>query len=123
MSEIERLQELVGAFASSREWDQFHTPRNLAMAMGGEVGELLAELQWIDDVAASRLTEACDLRDRVQSELADVFIYLLRFADVTDIDLYEAVRAKVELNESRYPVDLAKGRSDKYDRLSEPGTP
>src|SRR5688500_8272237 len=105
MSDLEALQDAIRHFAAERDWDQFHTPKNLAMAVAGEVGELVAEFQWLTESdAADGMRPGNPLRDRVTTEAADVLIYLLRLADVTDIDLAEAVRQKLEANSERYPV-------------------
>jgi dCTP diphosphatase len=113
-SSIAELTTLVRSFADNRDWQQFHTARNLVLALVGETGELAAEFQWIgDDNIVNALREA-DKREAVGSELADVFIYLLRLADVTGIDLAEELKKKIAINENRYPVDKAKGSAAKY---------
>lgn len=115
MDGLDALRSRIRDFAHVRDWEQFHTPRNLVMAMTGEVGELAAEMQWIsDDEIASRLVTDSDFRSRVEGEVADVFIYLLRLADVTDIDLEAVAREKVERNEQRYPADRARGSTAKF---------
>lgn len=118
MDELSRLAERLSAFADEREWHQFHTPRNLAMALAGEVGELLAELQWASDeqVQAAMGSDSA-FRDRVEQELADVLNYLVRLADVMQVDLLEAAKRKIDENERRYPPDLARGTARKYTEL------
>jgi dCTP diphosphatase len=117
VTEIENLTSRIREFAAARSWERFHTPKNLAMALAGEAGELLAELQWLtDDEVAAALSEE-DALDRVRMEAADVFTYLLRFADVTGIDLAQATLDKMARNELRYPVDKSRGKSTKHDRL------
>ncbi len=111
---IPELTALVRAFADDRDWEQFHTPRNLVLALVGETGELAAEFQWInDDDIADALKDPAK-RAAIGSELADVFTYLLRFADVTGFDLSEELRRKLEINSQRYPADKAKGSAVKY---------
>jgi NTP pyrophosphatase (non-canonical NTP hydrolase) len=111
---VHELQQLVRRFAEARDWGQFHTPRNLVLALAGEVGELAALLQWVpDDEVEKWLNDQGNL-DELAAELADVFAYLLRLADVTSIDLTSALKSKVLLNESRYPRDRAKGSAEKY---------
>jgi len=111
---IDHLTALVRDFAERREWGQFHTPRNLILALVGEVGELAAEVQWSpDDVSVEQLKDA-EKRDAVAAEMADVLNYLLRLSEVLHIDLVAALEAKLALNETRYPVDKARGSSDKY---------
>ena len=107
------LQGKIRAFAVERDWEQFHLPRSLVLALVGEVGELAAELQWISDNQISdQLND--DLRNRLSSELADVLSYTLRLADVLSIDLSSALLEKIEINESRYPANRARGSAEKY---------
>jgi NTP pyrophosphatase (non-canonical NTP hydrolase) len=101
MSEIEDLKKRVRDFAQSRNWEKFHTPKNLAMAVAGEAGELAAEFQWLTPEESSGLTK--DQLKAVELEMADVAIYLLRLADVLGIDVAGAVKEKIELNEGRFP--------------------
>ncbi len=117
-SELRRLQALLRSFASARDWDRFHTPKNLAMALAGECGELVAELQWLTPDEAASVMQSPAAAGRVRDEVADVAIYLLRLCDVLDIDLVDAVQRKVELNESRYPAETARGNARKYNRLA-----
>jgi hypothetical protein len=113
-SSVAELTTFVRSFADSRDWQQFHTARNLVLALVGEAGELAAEFQWIgDDNIVSALQDA-DKREAVGSELADVFIYLLRLSDVIGIDLAEELKKKIAINEERYPADRAKGSAAKY---------
>ncbi|MBP2473962.1 NTP pyrophosphatase (non-canonical NTP hydrolase) [Crossiella equi] len=96
---VPRLRE----FAAAREWEPFHTPRNLAMALSGEVGELVAELQWLSDAEIGAQLPEGALRARVADEVADVLLYLVRFADVCGLDLAEVAHAKIDRNEHRFP--------------------
>lgn len=102
MSEIDQLIQEIRTFAQSRDWDKFHTPKNLAMAITGEAGELAAEFQWLtpDESMLSALSPE-QLR-AITHEVADVFIYLLRLADVLEIDIPQAIREKMEINENRF---------------------
>ena len=86
--------------AADRDWERFHTPRNLALALAGKVGELCAEFQWLPE--GERMDD--DHVDAVRSEIADVFIYLIRLSDVLDVDLHEAAREKMALNAARFPT-------------------
>ena len=113
-SSIAELTTLVRSFADNRDWQQFHTARNLVLALVGETGELAAEFQWISDDNIVNALQDAEKREAVGSELADVFIYLLRLADVTGIDLSEELKKKIAINEKRYPVDKAKGSAAKY---------
>ncbi len=106
---MEELRRLIADFARARDWEKFHSPKNLLMALVGEVGELAAELQWQpDDVDAFDPAR----RDRLRSELADVGIYLVRLADVLDVDLTEAIKAKMQENEGRFPSREWRGRAE-----------
>ncbi|QKW32566.1 nucleotide pyrophosphohydrolase (plasmid) [Nocardiopsis flavescens] len=114
---VSSLQTVLADFAAEREWGRFHTPKNLVMALSGEVGELAAEFQWLTPQEASAVMEDPERARAVRSEMADVFSYLLRLADVLDVDLEEAVREKVALNADRYPADQVRGRAVKYTAL------
>ncbi len=117
-TESDDYKELLGrlrAFVGERDWSQFHTPKNLAMALTGEVGELVEHFQWLD-AAASDSLDADTLRE-VRRELADVQIYAMLLADRLGIDLMEAIRDKIEENEGKYPAEQARGRSNKYNDL------
>jgi len=113
------LQRELREFADQREWQPFHTPKNLVMALSGEVGELTELFQWLTPEESSAMMDDADQAERVREEVADVFAYLLRLADVLDIDLPVALRAKMRRNGEKYPVERARGRADKYDRLTE----
>jgi len=114
MSEALRaLQQRLAAFAAARDWDQFHSPKNLAMALSVEAAELVEEFQWLTEEQSRRLDG--DRRERVRLELADVFIYLLRIADKLGVDLMQAADDKIALNEQKYPADRVRGDSRKYD--------
>ena len=113
-SSVDDLTAIVRSFAESRDWQQFHTARNLVLALVGETGELAAEFQWISDDDIVNALQDADKREAVGSELADVFIYLLRLADVIGIDLAEELKKKIAINEKRYPMDKAKGSAAKY---------
>jgi NTP pyrophosphatase (non-canonical NTP hydrolase) len=111
------LQRELREFAAQRDWQRFHTPKNLVMALSGEVGELIELFQWLTPDESTAVMMQPGQAERVREEVADVFAYLLQLADVLDMDLAAALRAKIQRNEQRYPVSLAKGRADKYDQL------
>jgi dCTP diphosphatase len=100
--EIEALIAEVREFAVSRDWEQFHTPKNLAMAIAGESGELVAEFQWLKEEESTKAALSAEKFRDVELEVADVAIYLLRLSDVLGIDLAEVVRKKLEINQSRF---------------------
>lgn len=105
------LRERLRQFAAEREWQQFHAPKNLAIALSVEAAELLEHFQWLSE-EASRELPAADLA-KVRQELADVLLYLVRLADELGVDLAAAARDKIELNARKYPVDKARGSSRK----------
>lgn len=107
------LAQRLRAFAREREWEQFHTPKNLAMALTVEAAELQEIFQWLGGAESAVLNERD--RQRVADELADVLLYLVRLADVMEIDLMRAALGKLALNAEKYPAEKVKGRSDKYD--------
>jgi NTP pyrophosphatase (non-canonical NTP hydrolase) len=111
---VKDLQQFVRSFAEARDWGQFHTPRNLVLALAGEVGELAALIQWTPDDEIETWLKDDANRLALEAEMADVFAYLLRLADVTGVDLAAALSAKTQLNETRYPQDRAKGSAEKY---------
>ncbi len=100
--EIEALIAEVRAFAVSRDWEQFHTPKNLAMAIAGEAGELVAEFQWLKEEESVKGALSVEKFSDIELEVADVAIYLLRLSDVLGIDLAQAIRKKMEINQARF---------------------
>lgn len=106
------LAERLRHFAAERDWDQFHSPKNLAMALVAEAGELAAEFQWLTQ-AQSRAPDSAQL-ERIRAECADVFIYLVRLSDKLGVDLMAAAHAKIDVNSERYPADKVRGNSKKY---------
>jgi NTP pyrophosphatase (non-canonical NTP hydrolase) len=102
MSEIEELKKEIRAFADARNWEQFHTPKNLSMAVAGEAGELVAEFQWLTADQSMRSNMSAEKLIDVELEIADVAIYLIRLADVLGVDVAEVVRKKIAINESRF---------------------
>src|SRR5690349_10790113 len=109
LSSVAELTARVRAFAQERHWEQFHTPKNLAMALAGEVGELLAELQWLTPEQSAAVMDDPELGPRVRAELGDVTVYLVRLADVLGIDLVQAALDKLEEAGRRYTVEAALG--------------
>jgi len=109
---IQHFQQRVREFAADRDWDQFHSPKNLAMALSVEVAEVIEHFQWLTEDQSRSLPE--DKRKVIAEELADTFIYLVRLADKLDVDLLTAAEAKLAANATAYPVDKAKGNAKKY---------
>ncbi|HEU5437483.1 MAG TPA: nucleotide pyrophosphohydrolase [Telluria sp.] len=112
-SDFQRLRALVRSFVAERDWDQFHTPKNLSSALTVEAAELLEHFQWLKTGDAAELGEA-KLRE-VRHEMADVLVYLVRLADKLDVDLVTAVEEKMVLNRLKYPADMVRGDARKYD--------
>ncbi|PRY22337.1 nucleotide pyrophosphohydrolase [Pseudosporangium ferrugineum] len=121
MSSIAELTERVREFARERDWEQFHTPKNLAMALAGEVGELLAELQWLTPEESAAVMADPELGPRVRAEIGDVAIYLARLADVLGIDLVRAALDKLDDSARRYTVEAARGSASKIGGGHPPG--
>jgi dCTP diphosphatase len=109
---LHALQQRLAAFAAARDWEHFHSPKNLAMALSVEAAELVQEFQWLTE-EQSRQLDAQRL-ERVRLELADVFIYLLRISDRLGVDLLAAADAKIVLNERKYPAERVRGDARKY---------
>ena len=110
--ELERLQQRLREFAAARDWDQFHSPKNLAMALSVEAAELVEEFQWLTEAESKSLD--AERLERVRLEIADVFIYLVRLTDKLAIDLERAASDKMAQNELKYPADRVRGDSRKY---------
>ena len=109
---LQLLRHRLNDFVNERDWAQFHTPKNLAMAMIVEAAELVEHFQWDTPAESQQLT--AEKSELVSHELADTFVYLLRIAEVLNIDLIEAANKKIELNALKYPVGKAKGSNAKY---------
>ncbi|KAK6146276.1 hypothetical protein DH2020_020145 [Rehmannia glutinosa] len=111
---LEDLKEKLANFAKERDWDQFHSPRNLLLALVGEVGELSEIFQWKGEVPRGLPDWPQEEKQHLGEELSDVLLYLVRLSDVCGIDLAKAALTKLELNAQKYPVQLCKGSSQKY---------
>lgn len=109
---LQDLRSRVNNFVAERDWAQFHTPKNLAMAMIVEAAELVEQFQWVTPQESIQLTP--EKREAVSHELADTFVYLLRIAEVLNIDLIQAANEKIDLNAKKYPVEKVKGSNAKY---------
>ncbi len=118
MDTIDSLQTLsarLAEFVEERDWDQFHNPKNLAMALTAEAGELLEHFQWLSADEAENLSAA--QREAVALEMADILMFLVRLADRLGVDVLSAAQRKIKLNRQKYPVETARGRATKYDQL------
>ena len=115
MTDLESLRDQLRTFASERDWDQFHSPQNLAAALAVEASELLEHFQWLTEAQSQQLPP--DALNEVSNEVADVLLYLIRISDKLGIDLIAAANAKILLNAEKYPVEKARGSSRKYTEL------
>ena len=113
---LDDLSARLLAFARERDWEQFHSPKNLSMALAGEAGELLEHFQWLSETQSAELEP--DRKQAVAMEMADILIYLIRLAERLDIDLVDAANQKIAINRERYPAERVRGdarRADEYD--------
>lgn len=114
---LAELKSRILHFARERDWEQFHAPKNLSMALAAEAGELMEHFLWATPEASRAICAEEAKRRRIEEELADVVIYALEFANITGIDVAAAIEAKMAANAAKYPVDKARGRSEKYTEL------
>ena len=114
---LQEIKDRVLAFAKERDWEQFHAPKNLSMAIAAEAAELMEHFLWQGPEASRSDMEAENLRLKVEEELADVFIFAIEFANITGIDIATIIDTKMKRNAKKYPVEKAKGRSVKYTEL------
>lgn len=115
---LKYLTDRIREFADERDWGQFHTSKNLAMALAGEVGELLEIFQWLTPEQSAQVMGVPATAEAVRDEVADVLYYLLRLADVLEVDPLQALEAKLAKNAERYPVSESRGVATKYSRLT-----
>lgn len=111
-NDFNTLRDRLKAFAQERDWEQFHSPKNLAMALIVEAAELLEHFQWLTLEQSESLSG--DKRREVELEMADIFIYLMRLSERLDVDLLEVVEDKIKMNEEKYPADVVRGSAKKY---------
>ncbi len=114
-TDLQQLQAELRKFAKDRDWDQFHSPKNLAAALSVEAAELLEHFQWLTEEQSKALSQ--DRLDQVGEEIADVLLYLVRLSDKLGIDPMEAAKRKLIRNAEKYPIDRAKGSIKKYTEL------
>lgn len=112
--DIDAFQKKLRNFAKERDWEQFHTPKNLVMALTGEAGELTEIFQWMSEKQSFEVMKDDKLKVDLMDEMADVMIYLMRLADILGVDLEKACEIKFKKNVEKYPVHLAKGSAKKY---------
>lgn len=112
---LRELRDALRHFAAERDWDQFHSPKNLSIALSVEAAELLERFQWMKEDESKHITP--DTLQAVAEEMADILLYLVRLADKLDVDLIKAAKNKMEVNRQKYPIAKARGSSRKYSDL------
>jgi len=112
--DVARLQQRLAKFARERNWEQFHSPKNLSMALAAEAGELMEVFQWLTEAESSALAPGDKGWELARDELADMQIFLLRLADRLGVDIEAAVETKIERNAERYPVEQVRGDATKF---------
>ncbi len=115
--DLEKLAQIIFKFSEERDWDQFHSVKNLSMALSVEASELAEIFQWMTEDQSNKIKANPETMVKIEDEVADVFIYLMRIMKKTDIDLETVVLNKMKKNELKYPVELSKGISKKYNEL------
>lgn len=110
--DIKRITEELRQFAKDRDWDQFHSPKNLSMALSVEAGELVEKFQWLTEQQSFELSDK--KKKEVEEEIGDILIYLVRIADQLDVELIKVADEKLKQNAEKYPIEKAKGKADKY---------
>ncbi|MCC7199077.1 MAG: nucleotide pyrophosphohydrolase [Gammaproteobacteria bacterium] len=113
LADLEDLKQRLRSFVAERDWAKFHSPKNLAMALSVEVAELVEQFQWLTEAESAGLDDA--RRRRIEDELADVLVYLVRLADQLDVDLLAVTARKLQDNARKYPADQVRGQARKYD--------
>jgi dCTP diphosphatase len=115
--DLDKLNKTIENFVHERDWNQFHSIKNLSMAMSVECSELLEIFQWMSEEESDSISQNLKLKHRLEDEVADVFVYLLRIISKADIDLEEVVLRKIKANGEKYPIEKARGNAKKYDDL------
>jgi len=115
MDSIDLLQEKLRSFSLERDWDKFHSPKNLIMALTGEVGELSEIFQWLSEKESKELDK--NKKSLVEDELADILLYLIKLSDILDVDLLSVSANKIIKNGEKYPIEKCYGKSDKYNLI------
>lgn len=117
--DMDEIKNILQDFAAKREWEKFHNPKNLSMALACEAGELLEIFQWMSEVDTNRACNESSIQEKVSHELADILLYLIRIASLMNINISEALHHKLRINQEKYPVELVKGSSKKYNEYSQ----
>lgn len=114
---LKQIKQEMRVFAEARDWLQFHSPKNLSMAISTEAAELMEIFLWMDTNASKESITQIDIRDKLSEEMADILLFLVQLSNVSGIDLAEAVFKKIDLNSKKYPITLSKGNAKKYTEL------
>lgn len=114
---VAEMKSRILAFVRERDWEQFHAPKNLSMALAAEAAELMEHFLWATPEASHAVARSAAKREKIAEELADIIIYALEFANATGLDVAASVEAKMAANAKKYPVEKARGRAEKYDEL------
>lgn len=112
--DVDQLKKILADFAKVREWKKFHSPKNLSMAIGGEVGELLEIFQWLTEQESINIKNDLAIKEKVSQELADIILYIVRMAGQLNINLSQTVLNKITINNLKYPTNKVKGAAKKY---------
>ncbi len=114
--DVEQVKKMLAAFAKARDWEKFHSPKNLSMAIAGESGELLEIFQWMTEQESTQAKNEPELIEQVSHELADIILYAIRMADLLSINLNASIQGKIAINNEKYPADRVKGSAKKYNQ-------
>ena len=117
--DVEKIQKMLNDFAKKRDWEKFHSLKNLAISINIESSELLEIFQWEKNTSINQKIKKKKFRDKVSEEVADVLLYLLRFSEIANLDLEKICIKKIKKNAKKYPIKLSKGKSDKYNMLKQ----
>jgi dCTP diphosphatase len=113
---VDEIKDLLRTYARERDWDKFHNPKNLAMSLACESGELLEIFRWLSESESTAMKSNQECKEQVAHELADILLNAIRLADLMDINLHTAIRDKFAINEKQYPADVVRGSAKKYDQ-------
>ncbi len=116
--DVDNIKKTLQDFAEKRDWEKFHNPKNLSMAVACEAGELLEIFQWMSESDATQCCNELSIKEKTSHELADIMLYLIRIASLMGINITEALYNKISINNKKYPVELVKGSSKKYNEYS-----
>lgn len=115
--DVEKINTIISKFIEDRDWDQFHSIKNLTMALSVESSELVEIFQWLKESDSNAVAQNSKLKEKVQEEIADIFIYLMRIAIKSEIDIEQVVLEKIQKNSEKYPIEKSKGSSKKYTEI------